>query len=112
MELIHDVDDEPGRRRKAEGCLHYVALSIVGVDRVTRQRTYMRARCVQEKIITESPFCPVHDPRATQVAEFTDGITDSSRRRRRCGYPTCAHQPVAADQALAEVERAGRRRAA
>ncbi len=88
---------------KAAGVSHYVALSIVGVDGLP-DSGYMRAKVVQEKIITESGL-PYTILRATQFAEFTDAHhrlddgrrrgagtrradpTDRRRRRRRSRRP-------------------------
>ncbi len=90
---------------KAAGVGHYVALSIVGVDGLPGSG-YMRAKVVQEKIITESGV-PYTILRATQFAEFTDGITDSMTVGDEVRVPDALIQPVAADQVAAEVARAG-----
>ena len=66
---------------KAAGVGHYVALSIVGVDGLP-DSGYMRAKVVQEKIITESGL-PYTILRATQFAEFTDAHHRLDDRRRR-----------------------------
>ena len=66
---------------KRAGVGHYVALSIVGVDGLP-DSGYMRAKVVQEKIITESGL-PYTIVRATQFAEFADAITGLDDRRRR-----------------------------
>jgi uncharacterized protein YbjT (DUF2867 family) len=70
--VLHDVDDEPGRRRQGR-VGHYVALSIVGV---TDYPTVATCGLVQETIITNG--VPYTILRATQFAEFTDAITDST----------------------------------
>lgn len=90
---------------KAAGVGHYVALSIVGVDGLPGSG-YMRAKVVQENIITESGV-PYTILRATQFAEFTDGITDSMTVGDEVRVPDALIQPVAADQVAAEVARAG-----
>ena len=74
----------------------YVALSIVGVDGLP-DSGYMRAKVVQEKIITESGL-PYTIVRATQFAEFTDGITDSMIVGDEVRVARCADQPVPADE--------------
>jgi uncharacterized protein YbjT (DUF2867 family) len=89
---------------KAAGVGHYVALSIVGVDGLP-DSGYMRAKVVQETIITESDV-PYTILRATQFAEFTDAITDSMTVGDEVRVPDALIQPVAADQVAAEVARA------
>jgi uncharacterized protein YbjT (DUF2867 family) len=89
---------------KAAGVGHYVALSIVGADGLPGSG-YMRAKVVQEKIITESGV-PYTILRATQFAEFTDAITDSMTVGDEVHVPDALIQPVAADQVAAEVARA------
>ena len=59
---------------KAAGVGNYVALSIVGVDGLP-DSGYMRAKVMQENIITESGL-PYTILRATQFAEFTDAIVN------------------------------------
>src|SRR6267143_1470745 len=60
---------------KRAGVGHYVCLSIVGADELP-DSGYMRAKVVQEQVITESGI-PYTVVRATQFAEFTDAITAS-----------------------------------
>ena len=88
----------------AAGVRHYVALSIVGVDGLPGSG-YMRAKVVQENIITESDV-PYTILRATQFAEFADAITDSMTVGDEVRVPDALIQPVAADQVAAEVARA------
>ena len=89
---------------KAAGVGHYVALSIVGVDGLP-DSGYMRAKVMQESIITESGL-PYTILRATQFAEFADAITDSMTVGDEVRVPDALIQPVAADQVAAEVARA------
>jgi uncharacterized protein YbjT (DUF2867 family) len=89
---------------KAAGVGNYVALSIVGVDGLP-DSGYMRAKVVQEKIITESGL-PYTIVRATQFAEFTDGITDSMIVGDEVRVPDALIQPIAADDVAADVARA------
>jgi uncharacterized protein YbjT (DUF2867 family) len=89
---------------KAAGVGHYVALSIVGVDGLP-DSGYMRAKVVQEKIITESGL-PYTIVRATQFAEFTDAITDSMTAGDEVRVPDALIQPVAADDVARDVARA------
>lgn len=89
---------------KAAGVGHYVALSIVGVDGLP-DSGYMRAKVVQEKVITESGL-PYTIVRATQFAEFTDAITDSMVVGDEVRVPDAQIQPVAADDVARDVVRA------
>jgi uncharacterized protein YbjT (DUF2867 family) len=89
---------------KHAGVGQYVALSIVGVDGLPGSG-YMRAKVVQEQIITESGL-PYTILRATQFAEFADAITDSMTVGDEVRVPDALIQPVAADQVAAEVARA------
>jgi uncharacterized protein YbjT (DUF2867 family) len=89
---------------KSAGVGHYVALSIVGVDGLP-DSGYMRAKVVQEKIITESGL-PYTIVRATQFAEFTDGITDSMIVGDEVRVPEALIQPVPADDVASDVARA------
>ena len=97
-------------RPSAAGVGHYVALSIVGVDGLP-DSGYMRAKVVQEKIITESGL-PYTILRATQFAEFTDAITDSMIVGDEVRVPDALIQPVAADDVARNVAACGCRRAA
>jgi uncharacterized protein YbjT (DUF2867 family) len=89
---------------KRAGVGHYVCLSIVGIDDLP-DSGYMRAKVVQEKVITESGI-PYTIVRATQFAEFTDGITASMTVGDQVCVPDALIQPVAADKVAAEVARA------
>jgi uncharacterized protein YbjT (DUF2867 family) len=89
---------------KSAGVGHYVALSIVGVDGLP-DSGYMRAKVVQEKVITESGL-PNTIVRATQFAEFTDGITDSMIVGDEVRVPDALIQPVPADDVARDVARA------
>jgi len=89
---------------KRAGVGHYVALSIVGVDGLP-DSGYMRAKVVQEQIITESGV-PYTILRATQFVEFTDAITDSMTDGDEVRVPDALIQPVAADDVATTVARA------
>jgi uncharacterized protein YbjT (DUF2867 family) len=88
----------------AAGVGHYVALSIVGVDGLP-DSPYMRAKVAQEKIITESGL-PYSIVRATQFAEFTDGIVDSLTAGDEVRVPDALIQPIPADEVAAAVAKA------
>jgi uncharacterized protein YbjT (DUF2867 family) len=81
---------------KRAGVGHYVALSIVGVDGLP-DSGYMRAKVVQEKIITESGL---------RFAEFTDAITDSMTVGDQVRVPDALIQPIAAADVANDVARA------
>ncbi len=89
---------------RAAGVGHYVALSIVGVDGLP-DSGYMRAKVMQEKIITESGL-PYTIVRATQFAEFADGITDSMIAGDEVRVPDALIQPIPADNVATDVARA------
>jgi uncharacterized protein YbjT (DUF2867 family) len=86
------------------GVSHYVALSIVGADRLP-DSGYMRAKVAQETLI-RSAHVPYTILRATQFFEFTGGIADSGAERGTIRLPVALMQPLAADDvaaALADV---------
>lgn len=83
---------------------HYVALSIVNCDGLP-ESGYMRAKVVQERIITESGL-PHTIVRATQFHEFAEGITASLTVGDEVRVPDGPIQPIAAAEVSAEVARA------
>lgn len=83
------------------GVGHYVALSIVGVDRLP-DSPYMRAKVAQELIITASGL-PYSIVRATQFAEFTDAIVESLTVGDEVRVPDALIQPIPADDVAAAV---------
>ncbi|HYZ66277.1 MAG TPA: NAD(P)H-binding protein [Mycobacterium sp.] len=89
---------------KRAGVGHHVALSIVGVDGLP-DSGYMRAKVVQEQIVTESGV-PYTIVRATQFAEFADAIIDSMTSGDEVRVPDALIQPVAADDVARDVARA------
>jgi uncharacterized protein YbjT (DUF2867 family) len=86
------------------GVGHYTALSIVGADGLP-DSGYMRAKVMQEKIISESGL-PYTIVRATQFAEFTDAITDSLTDGDQVRVPDALIQPIAAAEVARDVARA------
>lgn len=80
---------------------HYVALSVVGCDRVP-ESGYMRAKAAQEELITGSnlPYSLVH---ATQFFEFAGGIADSATTDGKVRVSDARVQPVAAEEVAAVV---------
>lgn len=89
---------------RAAGIGHYVALSIVGADRLP-ESGYMRAKVVQEKAVAESGL-PYTIVRATQFHEFAEMITGSLVVGDQVRVPDALIQPIAAAEVAAEVARA------
>ena len=85
------------------GVGHYVALSVVGTDRMS-ESGYFRAKIVQEKLIRESgrPYSIVH---ATQFFEFVKAIADFSTVDGKVHLSPALIQPMAADDVAAAVGR-------
>jgi uncharacterized protein YbjT (DUF2867 family) len=86
------------------GVGHYVALSVVGADRLP-DSGYMRAKVAQEALI-RSAQVPYTIVRATQFFEFLGAIAGSSTAGDAVRLPPARMQPIAADDvaaALAEV---------
>jgi uncharacterized protein YbjT (DUF2867 family) len=86
------------------GVGHYVALSIVGVDGLP-DSGYFRAKVAQERIVRESGI-PYSIVRATQFAEFADGITESMTLGDEVRVPDALIQPIPADAVAMAVARA------
>jgi uncharacterized protein YbjT (DUF2867 family) len=82
---------------------HYVALSVVNCDGLP-ESGYMRAKVVQEKIITESGL-PYSIVRATQFDEFAEDITASMTVGDEVRVPDALIQLIAAADVAAEVAR-------
>ena len=85
------------------GVAHYVALSVVGTDRL-QDSGYFRAKAAQETLIRESgrPYSIVH---ATQFFEFVKTIVDFSTVDGQVRLPSARIQPMAADDVAAGVGR-------
>ena len=83
---------------------HYVALSVVGTDRLLASG-YFRAKMAQEKLIKASKV-PYTIVRATQFFEFVDGIAQSATEGQMVRLSSALIQPIVSDDvadALAEV---------
>lgn len=88
----------------AAGLSHYVALSVVGCDRI-HDSGYLRAKRVQEEMI-EAGGVPYTVLRATQFFEFLGAIADGSTQGNVIHMSPAKFQPLAADDvaaALADV---------
>ncbi len=87
----------------AAGVRHYVALSVVGTERLG-DSPYMRAKSAQEALIKTSgiPYSIVH---ATQFFEFIKRIADEATVGTTVRLPPVLVQPMAADDVARAVAR-------
>jgi uncharacterized protein YbjT (DUF2867 family) len=87
----------------AAGVGHYVALSVVGTERLP-DSGYLRAKLAQEKLIETSsiPYSLVH---ATQFFEFVSGIADGATEGDKVRIAPVLFQPIAADEVASTVGR-------
>jgi uncharacterized protein YbjT (DUF2867 family) len=87
----------------AAGMKHYVALSVVGTERIP-DSPYLRAKDAQETLIKESgiPYSIVH---ATQFFEFVKRIADEATVGTIVRLPPVLIQPMAADDVAKAVAR-------
>jgi len=85
------------------GVGHYVALSVVGTERM-QESGYFRAKALQESMIRESglPFSIVH---ATQFFDFVKAIADFSTVDGKVRLPSAPIQPMASDDVAAGLGR-------
>jgi uncharacterized protein YbjT (DUF2867 family) len=82
---------------------HYVALSVVGSDRLP-DSGYLRAKVVQENLIKQSEI-PFSIVRATQFFEFVGAIADSATDGTTVRLPDAGVQPIAAEDVATAVAR-------
>jgi uncharacterized protein YbjT (DUF2867 family) len=89
------------RAAAAAGVRHYVALSVVGTQRLT-DSPYMRAKTAQEDLIRKSglDYSIVH---ATQFFEFVKSIADSATVDEVVKLSHALVQPIAADDVASAV---------
>jgi len=88
----------------AAGVGHYVALSVVGTERLL-ESGFFRAKLAQENLIKASTI-PYSIVRATQFFEFVKQIVDSSSDGTKVRVPDALIQPMAAEDvagALAKI---------
>jgi uncharacterized protein YbjT (DUF2867 family) len=88
---------------KKSGAGHYVALSVVGSDRLP-DSGYLRAKHVQENLIKESGIL-FSIVRATQFFEFVGSIADSATDGTTVRLPDAGVQPIAAEDVATAVAR-------
>ncbi len=89
------------------GVRHYVALSVVGADRVP-DSGYLRAKVAQEQLI-DGAAIPHTVVRATQFFEFVKRIADEATDGDVVRLPHVLFQPMAADDVAAAVCEASQR---
>jgi uncharacterized protein YbjT (DUF2867 family) len=82
---------------------HYVALSVVGTERIP-DSPYFRAKNAQETLIKDAgiPYSIVH---ATQFFEFIKRIADDATDGTTVRLPSVLIQPMAADDVASAVAR-------
>jgi uncharacterized protein YbjT (DUF2867 family) len=87
----------------AAGVTHYVALSVVGTERLA-ESGYFRAKIAQERLIQESaiPYSIVH---ATQFFEFIKNIAAAATEGTTVRLAPVLIQPIAADDVAKAVGR-------
>ena len=87
----------------AAGVMHYVALSVVGTERLS-ESGYFRAKIAQEQLIRESsiPYSIVH---ATQFFEFVTNIAAAATDGNIVRLAPVLIQPIAADDVAKTVGR-------
>ena len=91
------------RYAAAAGVKHYVALSVVGTERIP-DSPYLRAKNAQEALIKGSdiPYSIVH---ATQFFEFMTRIADEATQGTTIRLPPVLIQPMAANDVAKAVGR-------
>jgi len=87
----------------AGGIGHYVALSVVGTERLL-ESGFFRAKLAQENLIKASSI-PYSIVRATQFFEFVKSIADLSTEGNKVRLPPAFIQPMAADDVAAALVR-------
>lgn len=85
------------------GVTHYVALSVVGTDRLA-ESGYFRAKIAQERLITEASI-PYTIVRATQFFEFVTSIAGAATVGETVRLAPVLIQPMAADDVATSVAR-------
>src|SRR3569833_321342 len=85
----------------AAGVRHYVALSVVGTERLLASG-YFRAKMAQEKLIKASTI-PYTIVRATQFSDFVGGIANSATDGQNVRLPSALLQPIVSDDVAAAL---------
>jgi uncharacterized protein YbjT (DUF2867 family) len=112
-EIVIDVSNSPSFEAKAvleffekstrnllaagakAGVRHYVALSVVGTDRVP-ESAYFRAKLAQESLIVASKI-PYTIVRATQFFEFAQAIAYGGTQGNTVRVPSALMQPIVSE---------------
>jgi uncharacterized protein YbjT (DUF2867 family) len=81
---------------------HYIALSVVGADRLT-ESGYMRAKIAQEELIKASGT-PYSILRSTQFFEFAAKIAEAGTIGAEVHVSPAAFQPVSSDETVAALK--------
>jgi uncharacterized protein YbjT (DUF2867 family) len=87
----------------AAGVGHYVALSVVGTERLL-ESGYFRAKHAQENLVKAASI-PYSIVRATQFFEFVKQIADYSTEGNKVRLPPALIQPMAADDVASGLSR-------
>jgi len=87
----------------AAGVGHYVALSVVGTERLL-ESGFFRAKHAQENLIKASSI-PYTIVRATQFFEFVKQIADYSTKGNQVRLPSALIQPMAAEDVASALGR-------
>jgi len=101
MEFFQTASRNLTAAAKDAGVGHYVAMSIVGADRLP-DSGYLRAKVAQEEIV-ENGGVPFTIVRATQFFEFVGRIADSGSNGSTVRLPSALFQPVAVAELGAAV---------
>ena len=86
------------------GVRHFVALSVVGTERLA-ESGYFRAKTAQEKLIKNVSTIPYTIVQATQFFEFLKGIADISMQGGKVHLPPMLFQPMAGDDVASALAR-------
>ncbi|MDI7863441.1 SDR family oxidoreductase [Rhizobiaceae bacterium n13] len=95
MEFFQKTTTNLAKTGKQAGIRHFVALSVVGTDRLP-ENGYFRAKLAQETIIRSSGI-PYTILRATQFIEFLDAIAYTATSGNEVRVSTAFLQPIAAN---------------
>jgi uncharacterized protein YbjT (DUF2867 family) len=87
----------------AAGVRHYIALSVVGAERIP-DSAYLQAKNAQEMLIKEGPI-PYSIVHSTQFFEFVKRIADEATDGTTVRLPPVRFQPIAADDVAKAVAR-------
>lgn len=103
MEFFTTATRNLVKAASAAGVTHYVALSVVGADRIP-DSPYLRAKNAQETLIKDAGI-PYSIVRATQFFEFVKRIADEATDGTTVRLPPVFIQPMAADDVAKAVGR-------